>query len=643
MRLPQREPRPHAPAPAPVVPRASSVALARQAARDPAGLEPAVAGSGSSRRARRSLRPYVRPLVSVLAVAPLLLGSFDTTTVQAARNDVSPARADVLSAEGDPTPSPDPSPSPSPTPKPTPRPTPWPTPAGIKGLDVSHWNGYPDFDRLRDEGMRFVFSKASQGTTITDDTFKRHTKEARAAGLLAGAYHFFDYRKGGKAQARYFLDTVRSTTGLSALLPLVVDVETLTSLGTPDKAKARQRLHGLIDELYRQTGRYPMIYTSRHMWNQVVGGATSFGRYPLWVACWKCDTIWLPNGWSSWDFWQVGQFKFKDGPKLDGNVWRSSLSELYRVRQRDMRIDDGAEWASAKAVQADLRGYDGVEVRYAAAGAEWGPWRPYSKRFDLILGDKQGLQGVKVQLRNHRAVQSLVVRDTIRLDTVPPRVWGPRVRLRQGVRVQRSGARVPTVIDMGASDATSGLASTGLKATCGGKDRASAYGLASKPSLTVQIDKRGCTLVGQADDAVGHRATRKLSPNVTLVDLRRSASAVTFGKGWTILSADGSLGRTIARTRSKDATVKVRINGAQFAVVARRGPAGGKLKVFVDGRHADTIDLYARDGDPRRIVHVQDVPRGAHTVKLRATGTGRAASGGSTVWLDALLVLDRRK
>jgi hypothetical protein len=209
--------------------------------------------------------------------------------------------------------------------------------------------------------------------------------------------------------------------------------------------------------------------------------------------------------------------------------------------------------------------------------------------------------------------------------------------------VRKSGTRVPTVVDMGASDATSGLAATGLAATCGNKERASSYGPASKPSLMVQLDRQGCTLVGRADDAVGHRATRKLSPTVTLVDLKRANPAVTFGKGWTILSAKASLGHTLARAKSKDATVKVSMTGAQFAVVVRRGPAGGKLKVFVDGKHADTIDMYARDGDARRILYVRDVPKGSHTIKLRATGSGQSASKGSTVWLDAVLVLDRRK
>ena len=293
--------------------------------------------------------------------------------------------------------------------------------------------------------------------------------------------------------------------------------------------------------------------------------------------------------------------------------------------------------------QADLRGFEGTLVRYAAAGGSWGPWQPYAKRFGLQLAGKQGKQQVKVQLRSFRGVRSPVITDTIRLDSVAPKVWGPRIKLRPGVRVQKSGARIPTVVDMSASDATSGLASTSLKTTCRGRERAATYSLAAKPKHTVQIDKTGCTLVGNAADAVGLRSTGKLTPSVKLVDLKRSNPAVDVGKGWTMLGAKESLGRSLARAAKKGSTVKVRIDGAQFAIVARKGPAGGKFKVLIDGKHVDTIDLYASKGDARRVVLVRDVPRGVHTVKLRATGTSRGASSGSNIWLDAVLVLDRRK
>ena len=74
-----------------------------------------------------------------------------------------------------------------------------------------------------------------------------------------GAYHFFDYKKGGVQQALHYLDTLRRTSGTNGLLKVAVDVECLKSIGTSNHDKARTRLHGLLDELYRQTGRYALI------------------------------------------------------------------------------------------------------------------------------------------------------------------------------------------------------------------------------------------------------------------------------------------------------------------------------------------------------------------------------------------------
>ncbi len=74
------------------------------------------------------------------------------------------------------------------------------------------------------------------------------------------------------------------------------------------------------------------------------------------------------------------------------------------------------------------------------------------------------------------------------------------VSLRDGARVQKGGARVPTLIAMGASDATSGLDRSFLKATCDGKVRASEYTRTSRTALTTQLDRRGCTVTGTADD-----------------------------------------------------------------------------------------------------------------------------------------------
>lgn len=631
--LPKHAPRPPLPAPVLALPRASDGALARQRQRTALDMRP------PAPRERRNRRIHLRPVLAAAIALPLLLSSVGAAPRAASAADGEPTPAPST----EPTPTPDPTPDPTPTPKPTPKPTPWPTPDGLKGLDVSHWNDMPNFSKLRDQGMRFVFSKASQGTSFVDDTYQRNTRAARDADLVVGAYHFFDYRKGGVAQANHYLATLRRTSGLGSLLPLVVDVETLKSLGTPNKAKAKGRLHAMLDELYRQTGRYPMIYTSRYMWDKVVGGPAGFRQYPLWVACWRCDTVHLPNGWTDWLFWQAGQFKFNGGAKLDGNVYASSMGKLRLERQRAVSLDGGAAWAASRTVQADLRAYDGEEVRYAAGAEPFGPWLPYDDRFDLKLSAEQGKQEVRLQLRSFRNVKSPVLREDIKLDSVPPVVWGPRLSLRAGVRVQKSGARVPAKVDMGARDDTSGLRSSALKAVCGGKERASTYKAASSAGLNVQLDRNGCSLTARADDAVGHRTTQTLDASVGLFDVRATSQRVTLNGAWKTRRDGDALGKTLARTSSKDATAKLRFDGAQVAVVARRGPAGGRFKVIIDGQHVDTIDLYAKSGDSRRIVYVRDVPKGEHEIKLRATGTSSAKSTGSMIWLDAILVVERRK
>ena len=62
---------------------------------------------------------------------------------------------------------------------------------------------------------------------------------AQTRTCVVGAYHFFDYSKGGVAPGQALPRHASPTTGLGGLLPLVVDVETLESLGTPNKAKAK--------------------------------------------------------------------------------------------------------------------------------------------------------------------------------------------------------------------------------------------------------------------------------------------------------------------------------------------------------------------------------------------------------------------
>ena len=92
----------------------------------------------------------------------------------------------------------------------------------IRGIDVSHHQGKIDWRRVAADDVAFAIIKATEGGTHVDTLFATNLREARAAGLAVGAYHFFTFCRPGADQARNFMAVVPSG---EPLLPPVVDIE----------------------------------------------------------------------------------------------------------------------------------------------------------------------------------------------------------------------------------------------------------------------------------------------------------------------------------------------------------------------------------------------------------------------------------
>lgn len=59
-----------------------------------------------------------------------------------------------------------------------------------QGVDVSNWQGYIDYQQVRESGIEVVYIKASQGSNIKDAYFDINYENAKANGLKVGFYHF---------------------------------------------------------------------------------------------------------------------------------------------------------------------------------------------------------------------------------------------------------------------------------------------------------------------------------------------------------------------------------------------------------------------------------------------------------------------
>src|ERR1700730_17095158 len=77
----------------------------------------------------------------------------------------------------------------------------------VKGVDVSHYDGTIDWVAAHGAGIDFAFMKATESTGFPAPTFPANWKNAIAAGVIPGAYHFFRGNVDPTAQADFFVQT----------------------------------------------------------------------------------------------------------------------------------------------------------------------------------------------------------------------------------------------------------------------------------------------------------------------------------------------------------------------------------------------------------------------------------------------------
>ena len=78
----------------------------------------------------------------------------------------------------------------------------------VRGVDVSHYQGNIDWNKLEAQGIMFAFIKATEGSSHTDSMFQANWENVAQTELRAGAYHFFSFESSGQTQAENFINTV---------------------------------------------------------------------------------------------------------------------------------------------------------------------------------------------------------------------------------------------------------------------------------------------------------------------------------------------------------------------------------------------------------------------------------------------------
>lgn len=163
------------------------------------------------------------------------------------------------------------------------------------GMDVSAWQGYIDYEKAKNDGIEYVYIKATEGTSYTDAYLKYNYENAKRQGMKVGFYHFVRARSNEQAiaEARYFANAI---AGLEPDCRLAMDFE---EFGNLSLEQINAISLSFLTETQRVTGKEMVIYSNTNDARNVFSKELA-NNYPLWVANYGANEPYDNGKWNNW-------------------------------------------------------------------------------------------------------------------------------------------------------------------------------------------------------------------------------------------------------------------------------------------------------------------------------------------------------
>ncbi len=172
-----------------------------------------------------------------------------------------------------------------------------------EGIDVSDWQGYIDYAKVKESGIEIVYIKASQGLNFIDPYFEINYENAKANGLKVGFYHFLTAinRQEAIQEANFFASVI---SGKKPDCKLVMDYEQFGGVGTTE---INNIAITFLDRVRSLTGKDIIVYSDLSNAQNTFSREVA-DRYSLWLAYYG-DYNSLRNVNTSWNTWIGIQFE----------------------------------------------------------------------------------------------------------------------------------------------------------------------------------------------------------------------------------------------------------------------------------------------------------------------------------------------
>ena len=145
-----------------------------------------------------------------------------------------------------------------------------------RGIDVSKFQGNVNWTKVaKDSTIRFVYVRATEGTSIQDAYYKTNISKAKKAGLLVGSYHVYSSKTTAYQQMANMRKMIKKKD--QDLIP-VLDIE-----GHHSGRLYMERVDKLLELMETEYGVRPMIYTSEKVYKLHFSGK-KYKKYHIFIA-----------------------------------------------------------------------------------------------------------------------------------------------------------------------------------------------------------------------------------------------------------------------------------------------------------------------------------------------------------------------
>ncbi len=143
----------------------------------------------------------------------------------------------------------------------------------------------------------------------------------------------------------------------------------------------------------------------------------------------------------------------------------------------------------------------------------------------------------------------------------------------------------------------------------------------------------------RATDAAGAVGTFvPMSAGFTVIAAQENNTAVKYVGTWPIAARANAFGGSTSANSVANSTATYTFTGTYVAWVTEKDPSHGQVVVSVDGVATPTIDNYSASTLTRRVMLVQALAPGTHTIQVKVLATKNAASTGTRTDIDAFIV-----